>query len=54
MHHTLAADAGQLPGFGICDIRRKLLEPPKAEIADALREVLRYQKRKRDGVRKFY
>lgn len=34
--------------------RRKLLEPPSAEIAEALKEVLASQKRKRDGVRKFY
>jgi len=35
-------------------IRRKLLEPPEAEIAEALKEVLASRKRRRDGVRKFY
>ena len=35
-------------------IRRKLLEPPAAEIAEALKDVLAYQKRKRNNVRKFY
>lgn len=51
---TQREEAERMEQADIERTRRKLLEPPKAEIAEALKEVLASQKRKRDGVRKFY